>query len=133
MSKPTTGKDPRAFVGDPYAAFTINGQPFPRSVRIGSMSFEITFTETPGMSEKDRPSGDLDEQNWGYISYWNHRIDINPRTAPEKWFAILVHEVLHGIEQDRKLDLKEKQIHQIANGLVDFLLDNDWITVERAA
>lgn len=123
--------DIRAYAGDPFAALTINGQPFPERVRVGGHQFRVVFTPQPGASGGEKVSDDLDECNWGYINFWSQTIEINPRTSPEKWFAILLHEVLHGIDTDRKIGLSEKATGQLANGLAAFLVESGWVRVER--
>jgi hypothetical protein len=125
-------KDPRLFTGDPFAAVTINGQPFPQTVRIGQAEYRVVFTDRPGESGGESVPNDLDECNWGYINFWNHCIEINPRTAPEKWFSVLMHEIVHAVDTDRKTRLSERNVNQLAAGLCDFLLDNGWVVTGRS-
>ena len=58
----------------------------------------------------------------GYADYYNNyvQICIRPQT---KSLETLLHEFIHCIDEDRKLDLTEQQIDQLAAGLVDLEID----------
>ena len=88
----------------------------------------------------DKPS-DVDiykrESLWGQIDYWTRTIRIyaNNRTESDI-FETLIHEILHGIEEDLKLKaFKEKQGHDelgiLAVALTDTLIRNNLVILKN--
>jgi|SRR3990172_389949 len=99
----------------------------PNKVNILGIEYSITYL--------DKPS-DVDiykrESLWGQIDYWTRTIRIYDNGRPEEdIFQTVLHEVLHGVAEALKLELRKGEKHNeldlIALALTDVFFRNDWI------
>ena len=78
---------------------------------------------------------------WGQIDYWTRSIRIydNPdqNPGPQETFATVLHEVLHGINEDLQLSCfdsndpeKHKDMDRVSKMLADVLVRNDWVRLD---
>ena len=101
----------------------------PESVVILGKRYAITYCERPS---------DVDmyhrESYWGQIDYWTRTIriyDFGDRQPEDLWHT-LIHEVLHGVVEELKIEqLKGEKNHDaldiLALAIVDVLFRNGWI------
>jgi len=103
----------------------------PNKVNILGVEYAITYVSKPS---------DVDiygrEALWGQIDYWTRTIRVydNGSRPAEDIFHTLIHEVLHGIADELKLDLRREERHDeldiLALALTDTLFRNGWIKEE---
>ena len=96
----------------------------PQSVNIFSKEYEIIYCDK---------TSDVDSEGrkalWGQLDSWTHTIRI---CAPdgfsdgEIWDS-LIHEIIHAIKKDLKLNDEEEKTGLLAMGLADVLLRNGWL------
>lgn len=93
----------------------------PKDVRIVSCFYEVELTDEPLI---------LDHQEcFAVIEYENHVIKINNNLGDiQQHEQSLLHEIVHGIINDREINLKEDDeefiVNEIARGLHQIILDN---------
>lgn len=100
----------------------------PESVNILGIEYSITYVDKP--SEVD-----IYKRNsmWGQIDYWTRTIRIydNGSRPNEDVFQTVMHEVLHGIAEALKLDLRKDERHDeldiLALALTDVFFRNGWL------
>jgi len=63
--------------------------------------------------------------------HWENRIIIQKDLVESKQISSLFHEVLHEIDKQHFLDLRETQITTIAEGFYAFLVDNGMLKKEE--
>ncbi len=95
------------------------------SINILGRDYRITYVKSA--SEVD-PQGR--DSLWGHVDYWNREIRIydNGRTDHDV-FERLMHEILHALDNDLHLGLKdrdgaESRLHRLSVGLADTLARN---------
>jgi hypothetical protein len=98
----------------------------PESVEIFSKQYQIEYCERPSDVDKEGR-----ESLWGQIDHWTHSIRIyapDGFSNAEIWDS-LIHEILHVLAEEFKLDLKEheEQVSLLALGLADVLIRNGWL------
>lgn len=86
----------------------------PKSVRIIGKTYSIVWTD-------GKP---LDEDDVGEFDPANQRIAIKNGQPKEQEQDTLLHEILHGIDQEMNLKMKEAQVHGMATGLLAVIKDN---------
>jgi hypothetical protein len=74
--------------------------------------------------------GPLSEEcgDFGRCMAGNQRIQIKANQAPGQLRDTLLHEVLHAVSYELYLELEERQVHILANGLLDTLRRNPKFT-----
>jgi hypothetical protein len=107
-------------------------QPRPDRVNICGIDYTITYV--------DKPS-DVDiykrKSLWGQIDFWTRSIRIyDNRTTDEDVLQTLLHEVLHGIANDLRLDILDSddahdELDVLALALTDVFIRNNWITLQK--
>ena len=68
-----------------------------------------------------------DSEFWGRVHYKKETITLDPKLGKSVFKYVLLHELLHVVDFQRGLNLKESQIEALAFGLIDLLKDNRWI------
>jgi hypothetical protein len=100
----------------------------PTSIIILGHQYEITYVENPVDVDINKR-----ECLFGQIDYWTRTIRIYTKDRRESdILETLIHEILHAIETDLKLDcFKEERGHDeldiIATALTDTFIRNGWI------
>ena len=87
--------------------------PGPRTVRVIGKTFAIEYVEAVD-----------DEGNSGEHRRDDQLIKIKLKQHPETLRETLLHEVIHAIDEQLDLGMKEKQVHRIAIGLFQVLREN---------
>jgi hypothetical protein len=93
-----------------------------KTVRIGSLDYEVNISDT--LSQKNDLAG--------RICYTSCVIDLDASSAPQRQYAVLFHEILHGIFSDSRLSetlnkdpaLQEDIIEVMAHGILGVIRDN---------
>ncbi len=86
----------------------------PESVRIAGRVFRIHFVELPGgLSDKE-----------GLVKYNEQEIFLDIQQNRVSITDTLLHECIHVIDHFWQLELVEKQVHLLANALMQVFLDN---------
>ena len=67
---------------------------------------------------------DEDVKLAGQINYQTSIIKINNTLDEIEQKLTLLHEIVHGIDEKMNIGLEEKQVDNIANGLITVLIDN---------
>jgi len=108
----------------------------PTKVNILGLEYSITYVDKP--SEVDIKKH---ESFWGQIDYWTRSIRIfdDGKRPIEDIFETILHEVLHGIEQELKLQAFDDKINNrghdeldlMALALTDVLFRNGWIRLNK--
>lgn len=88
----------------------------PDSVKIGPKVFRV-----------ERPEVVVDGASslWGQCDHSECWIKVANKLADEQAVATLLHEVIHELDVQYDLGLKESQVRRLAYGLLSFLKDND--------
>jgi len=105
----------------------------PSSVNILGVTYAIAYVEKP--SDVDIYHRD---SLWGQIDYWTRTIRIYDNGRPEEdIMQCLVHEILHGIAEALKLNLRKPERHDdldiLALALVDTFYRNNWLVKDLKA
>lgn len=87
----------------------------PSEVLIGPYRYPVVFAADPALTL---------QPNWGNISHDPHRIDVMARADEMRQRAILLHELLHGIDEQIVIGLSEKQVLKLAPALLELLRRN---------
>lgn len=83
----------------------------PRSIRVAGRDFAITYDYSS-------------DEKYGLIKYDEHQILADENQNPIELRDTILHEVLHAIDHYWSIDLVEKQVHSMANALMQVVLDN---------
>ena len=99
----------------------------PEKVNILGVEYSITYVDKP--SEVDIYHR---ESLWGQVDYWTRTIRIYDKDRPvEDIFHSIMHEILHAITEELKLDMRKAEQHDdldiLAIALTDVLFRNGWI------
>lgn len=86
------------------------------NVKIGYRNYELKFED---IIYTDKP-----EELYGEIKYDDEVIRISRKFSLKQQAATILHEILHGIDEDREVGLTEKQVSQISIGLFDVMAKN---------
>lgn len=91
----------------------------PDTVKIGAHNYRIECRDMV----YDR---DEDQRYLGRITYQDGEIliDADAKRSPSQIAETFLHEVVHGISNDRDLELDERQVDQVAAGLLAVMVDN---------
>jgi hypothetical protein len=101
----------------------------PEKVNILGVEYSITYVDKP--SEVDIYKH---ESLWGQVDFWTRTIRIYDNGRPlEDIFQSVMHETLHAIAEELKLELRKNERHDeldlLALALTDVLFRNGWIQV----
>ena len=90
----------------------------PAAVRVGALMVAVEVLPGIGM---------LEEGRFGLYRAGSQRIEISGEIGHGMRIQTFLHELIHAISWERAIDLKERQVDQLANGLLAFLVDNELI------
>ncbi len=92
----------------------------PRSIKIGPVRY--------GVREVREIVTDDGRELAGEIRYRQKAIRFDHQYMREsgQGLTVLLHEVIHGISEDRGLRLTERETEQVARGLHQVIADNGW-------
>lgn len=90
----------------------------PAAVRVGALMVSVDVLPGIGM---------LEEGRFGLYRAGSQRIEISGEIGHGLRMQTFLHELIHAISFERAIDLKERQVDQLANGLLAFLVDNELI------
>jgi hypothetical protein len=91
-------------------------------VKIGAHIFSVSYS-TPIIQD-----GGFERLN-GYIDHHAATIQVDNSRVESKIAETLLHEIIHGIEIDRRLDMSEHQVDQVAAGLMGVCADSPLVMV----
>ncbi len=89
----------------------------PESVKIGGITYRIVYA-----SKVD----DRDKYN-GVIEYRSCEIRLRENVSEQRMKKVLLHEILHGIDDVANIGLTEQQTDAVASGLYQVTVDNPGI------
>uniref|UniRef100_A0A6M3L0F0 Phage protein n=1 Tax=viral metagenome TaxID=1070528 RepID=A0A6M3L0F0_9ZZZZ len=88
----------------------------PKRVKIGGLTYEVRSTT--------KLKGDQNEKLYGNISYVDLIINVDNRAYPARAGESLLHEIIHGIADERNTAISEKMVHVLTAGFYQFMVDN---------
>ena len=88
----------------------------PKRIKVGPFSYRVKFSS-------NIHDGD-GRQLAGQIRYHSLIIDIDPNGKNQRLRETLMHEAIHAVTHDRKLDLDESFVHSFSLGMSALLVDN---------
>jgi hypothetical protein len=86
----------------------------PASVRVLGREFAIAYV-------KGKP---LEKDELGEVDLHEYKIAVRDGLAADKEKAVALHEVVHAIDDILELNMTEKQVNGMENGLFAFLREN---------
>lgn len=99
---------------------------FPDKVKVGGHEYKVifpyTFTERSdniGQADHDMLEIRLSEKD-GYVT-----------RADSCLYETFIHEIIHCISEIWRIDLEEKQVTQLGEGLLAVLVDNGWLKINK--
>lgn len=90
----------------------------PETVRVGGLLIDVVVI--PGITM-------LEDGRYGVYREASQRIELSGAIGHGLMVQTFIHEIIHAICFDRALSLKEREVDQIANGLVAFMVDNELV------
>lgn len=72
-------------------------------------------------------------RNYGICDTNHLTIRLDDENNDQQMRQTLLHEVIHAINNHGRLGLEEDTVERLTNGLLAFLLDNDWLRDEPPA
>jgi len=92
----------------------------PEKIKIGGVGYSVVYEERLNTGSK---------LAYGHIDYDKAIIQIEPKLQDYQGMCqTLLHEILHGVADDRQIDFKnadeERIVNQFANGLYQVIQDN---------
>jgi len=89
----------------------------PKAVKVGGHQYSVTYHDL---------IYDRDEQQeyMGRCSYPDLEMSLKEGRAPSQLAETFLHESVHAINADRRLDMSEQQVDQIAAGMLCLIVDN---------
>lgn len=105
----------------------------PSKVNILGVEYSITYVDNPSEVDIWKRSA-----CWGQTDFWTRTIRVYDNGRPiEDIFQTVLHEVLHGISEALKLELRKEARHEeldlIALALTDVFFRNGWILLDQSA
>ena len=88
--------------------------PRPKRISILGRNFKVTYVIKGGLEDDELGEVDLNKQ----------RIAILEGLAADKERAVVLHEIVHGIDDILDLKLTERQVEGLENGLFAVIKDN---------
>ena len=95
----------------------------PSSINICGLPYKIIQTD----DKKNVSNGNGD--SWGHIYYERLEIWIYNKLSIRKKWNILLHEIIHGIDESCSIGLNESKTDRLAVGLMDVLVRNKIISL----
>lgn len=91
--------------------------PYPGGVKVGAHVYAVQYESL---------IYDTDEQQeyLGRANYPDCQMQIKTGRAPSQMAETFLHEVVHAISNDRRLEMSEHQVDQVAAGLLALIVDN---------
>lgn len=90
----------------------------PDTVRVGGLLLEVIVI--PGVTM-------LEDGRYGLYRSASQRIELCGEVGHGLLIQTFIHEVIHAIAFERAISLKEREVDQLANGLLAFLVDNKFL------
>lgn len=94
----------------------------PKSVKILSQNYAVIKKNMRKREGKNM---------FGEIDYFTNEIFINSSMTHSQQWLTLIHEVLHGYEEELTVTLKEKDVDLISKIVTCFLIDNGFLKVKK--
>jgi hypothetical protein len=91
----------------------------PKSVNIGGLDYIVREYD-----DVHKVDGSADGSSWGKIFFSTQEIRLFKGLNEQKKWAVLLHEILHGIDENIKLNLNEGKTDELAVALLDLLVRN---------
>lgn len=85
-------------------------------IKIGYKNYEVEY--------KEKVYSEKPEELYGQINFSEDCIAIANKFSADQQRCTLLHEVIHGVDNDRGLALSEHQIEQLAIGLFQVIREN---------
>lgn len=89
----------------------------PKKLNIGGIEYKIKIV-------KDNSDGMHEAQYRGKVRFSEDEVDILESYSNESKFRTLLHEIIHILDDNYKLELNEEIIARLASGLYQVLKDN---------
>lgn len=96
----------------------------PVSVKVGAHSYAIDYQDLLYDREQQ-------QEYLGRCSHPDLKISVRENRAPSQMAETVLHETLHAIDSERRLDLSEHQVDQLAAGLIACIVDNPELFGDR--
>ena len=90
----------------------------PNKVNIGGIIYDVTV-------EKFQHNSLTEDKLWGNIDHGKCKIYLNDNIDKQVLDQVFFHEVLHGIENEYQIKIRDADIDRISHGLTQFLKDNN--------
>lgn len=90
----------------------------PSKVKIGGIIYDVDI-------EKVVHNSLTEDKLWGHIEFNECKIYLNGGLAEQALDEVFLHEVLHGIEHNFRINCKELDIDRLSHGIMAFLKDNN--------
>ena len=90
-----------------------------QTLKVGPMHYRLVVA--------GRIAADPGESVIGQVEHDSEVIRLADSQSPRNMAVTLVHELLHAIERQAAMKLKEREIDALAYGLVEVLGDNPWL------
>ena len=87
----------------------------PKNVKIGGIPYEVKIVDCVC---------DMNKYTSGRIIYDSQEIKVQKGMGKEFTEMVLLHEILHGIFEDKNIENDEKLVDSIAKGLHQVITDN---------
>jgi hypothetical protein len=92
----------------------------PNAIKVGAYSYTVEHVTRLCSADHQRLNGEHDPRVFVI------RIDGGIPAQRER--VVLLHELIHAIEDERTMNLTEEQVNQLAHALANLLLDNPDLT-----
>lgn len=78
----------------------------------------------------DKLTSETGQRLDGHIVYTPSEIRTDTEMGEQRETQVLWHEIIHGVADLYGVELKEKEVEQISNGVMDVIRHNSWL-IER--
>lgn len=89
----------------------------PASIKVGGHHYAVEYE--PLIYDTDEQ-----QEYLGRASYQEAKLQIKTGRAPSQMAETFLHEVVHAISNDRRLEMSEHQVDQMAAGFLALMIDN---------
>ena len=97
-------------------------------IKIGPLTYELKYIDGDKLNlELAWEDSDDDSEYYGAVSHKNQIIFISKNNNEEREKLALLHEVIHGINEQYTAGLLEGQVASLTNGIVDVMNRNPWL------
>ncbi len=90
----------------------------PKTIKIGGIIYNVVI-------EKFIHNDLTADKLWGNIDHGNCKINLNGNLDKQVLDQVFFHEVLHGIENEYQVKIKDCDIDRFSHGITQFLKDNN--------